>query len=487
MPTTPLAHTPDLGPDAALGEPWPKSPLRRASLWLGATAVRALSLMGHGLERLGDAAGVYTVDAEGFDNALASWLSRSQWPARPLRVAITTRAAWARRLPDSRGNFRVEWFQAGTMERADDLLARRGFDAVVSSTAEGRPEIILRESEGREAAWFDWGSARPLSYPALFPVRLDCARISLAADPRTEPHTRLLRALIEAACVLARSEARTSLTDRLAGRVPAGTPRTVEPAADRAVSSALTNLAEVLLETPTSQDQPGDAPALGLVAARVVGAWAATADDRLSDDRRRHFAQAAAAHAPAEPESWFRLAAVQFATLDDASGFNALSRAEALVRTTPDLPIHADQQVFLSAELSADDGQCTTLGRVASGLGLLLSTLAGDKLHYVADDLRDELRFSGLIVGRDQDHRLLLEVVSHFSPPVVPASTAASPAPGTPMTSESPAQAIATPSPFTQPVAPASTRPAPKPARPKRTRAASKPRATSAKPRRKAA
>ena len=482
MPTPPFAHTPDHAPDLALGAPWPSSHLRRASLWLGAGAVRGLSLVGRALQRLGDATGLPLTDSQSLDTRLAAWLDSSEWPARPLRVAITTRAAWARRLPDSRGNFRVEWFQAGTLERAEDLLARRGFDAVVASASDGRPEITLRESEGREAAWFDWGSARPISYPALFPVRLDCARISFASEPRTEPHTRLLRALIEAACVLARSDARTDLVDRLAGRVPADTRRDAVSTSDRAAWSALSNLAQVLTETPVAQDQPGDAPALGAAAARVVGAWAATADDRLSDDRRRAFAMAASSHAPAEPESWFRLAAVHFATLDDASGFDALSRAEALVRASANLAIHADQHVFLSAELSADDGQCTTLGRVAAGLGLLLSTLSGDRLRYVADDLRDELRFAGLLVGRDQDHRLLLELVSRFSPPVASASVAGG------MTTPVEAVQPETPPPAAEETRPSAARRTASKPKARRGRSASKPGAApSAKPRRKAA
>ncbi len=417
MPTTPQALRPVLGPDATLGEPWPRSPLRQCSLWLAKSSVRTLSLAAHALDRLGNAAGVVLCDANASDDLLAGWVASSQWPAKPLRVAVTTRAAWARRLPEADGCFNVEWVQVGTLERHLDLLGKRGFDAVVGTSADGSPEVILRESPGRDAAWFDWGTPRPLSYPALFSPRLDCARISCPGEPRTEDQTRLFRALIEAACVLARSEARTDLTDRLAGRVPADRRRDGDVARDRAAWNAMWRLAEVLDASSGSGDH--SISSLNAAAGRIVGSWAATADDRLEDDRRRRFAEAAARNAPSEAESWFRLAAVRFATLDDIGGFEALTHARDLIRASSNPAINADQQIFVIAELSADDGQCTTLGRVAAGVGLLLATLPNDKIRYIADDLRDDLRYSGLLVGRDQDHRLMLEVVNLFSPPVL--------------------------------------------------------------------
>lgn len=486
MRTTPQALRSVLGPDATLGEPWPTSPLRRASLWLAKVAVRALSFTGHVLDRVGGAAGVILCDAQASDDALADWVARSQWPARPLRVAVTTRAAWARRLPEADGAFTVEWVQVGTLERHSELLSSRGFDAVLSTSADGSPEVILRESPGRDAAWFDWGTSRPLSYPALFSPRFDCARISCSGEPRTEEQTRLFRALIEAACVLARSEARTDLTDRLAGRVPADQRRDGEIARDRAAWTAMWRLAEVLDASSGSSDQSSSMPSLYAAAGRIVGSWAATADDRLEDDRRRRFAEAAARHAPAEAESWFRLAAVRFATLDDIGGFEALTRARDLMHATDSPSFNADQQIFVIAELSADDGQCTTLGRVAAGVGLLLSTLAHDKLRFVADDLRDDLRFSGLLVGRDQDHRLLLEVVNLFSPPVFPALVVGEPSESINAASAS-SDASAHTQVTTKPAA-ESRKPQSKPAKAKRSRAASKPRAAApTKPRRKAA
>jgi len=487
MPTTPQALRSVLGPDATLGEPWPTSPLRRASLWLAKVAVRALSFTGHVLDRVGGAAGVILCDAQASDDTLADWVAHSQWPARPLRVAVTTRAAWTRRLPEADGAFTVEWVQAGTLERPPELLSSRGFDAVLSTRADGSPEVILRESPGRDAAWFDWGTSRPLSYPALFSPRFDCARISGTGEPRTEDQTRLFRALIEAACVLARSEARTDLTDRLAGRVPADQRRDGDVARDRAEWTAMWHLAEVLDASSGSGDQSSSMPSLYAAAGRIVGSWAATADDRLEDDRRRRFAEAAARHAPGEAESWFRLAAVRFATLDDIGGFEALTRARDLMHATDSPSFNADQQIFVVAELSADDGQCTTLGRVAAGIGLLLSTLAHDKLRFVADDLRDELRFSGLLVGRDQDHRLLLEVVNLFSPPVFPAMVVGGESSesihATPVSSDASAHTQVTTT-----AAAESRKVQSKPAETKRSRAASKPRtAVPAKPRRKAA
>jgi hypothetical protein len=247
------------------------------------------------------------------------------------------------------------------------------------------------------------------------------------------------------------------------------------------------HLAEVLDASSGSGDQSSSMPSLYAAAGRIVGSWAATADDRLEDDRRRRFAEAAARHAPGEAESWFRLAAVRFATLDDIGGFEALTRARDLMHATDSPSFNADQQIFVVAELSADDGQCTTLGRVAAGIGLLLSTLAHDKLRFVADDLRDELRFSGLLVGRDQDHRLLLEVVNLFSPPVFPAMVVGGESSesihATPVSSDASAHTQVTTT-----AAAESRKVQSKPAETKRSRAASKPRAAApAKPRRKAA
>jgi hypothetical protein len=400
--------------DGLLGQPWPANPLRRTSLFLAAMSLRGASLASGGLERVGDLLGLALCNRAATDEALASWVNQSDWPARPLRVAITTRGAWARRLPDSRGAFNVEWSQVGTMLRTEDLLGSYGFDAVVGASADGSPVVELRETEGRDAAWYDWALRRPISYATLFPARLDCARISLEHEPRTMAQTDVLRAMIEAACVLARCEARTDLNDRLRGRMPATGSGAGSYGPGRAAWVALCGLAESLVD---ALRQPSGEPSSVLVAAsRVVGAWAAMADDRLADERRAAYAEAAIHATSCEAEAWLRLGAVRFATLSDAAGHDALSKAFALLGATSDVPVLKEQQVFVSAELSGDDGHLTTTGRTAAGICLLLANTNAEKRRFVADDLRDEMRFSGLLVGRDQDHRLLLDVLGRLVP-----------------------------------------------------------------------
>ncbi len=73
--------------------------------------------------------------------------------------------------------------------------------------------------------------------------------------------------------------------------------------------------------------------------------------------------------------------------------------------------IGADQTAFLSGELDAGLPGARTTGRIAVGVCLVAATMPMEELAFFAEDLGDDLRHAAALVGRDQDHRLILEII----------------------------------------------------------------------------
>lgn len=332
------------------------------------------------------------------------------WPARPVRIAMTIDESRAEALKAAPGIIECEFIRI----REEDL-AGHCYDAVVQD-GPGGLEVLTPEAPGREASWYDWADARPLAYASVFPMRLDCAKVSLSGlSMRSDRDAALARALIETAAVLSRSGHRLTMADRALGRRPLGEVRPDGAGDHRPVLAR--DPVEACLKDLLFRVQSFDVGAAPVpaqrAAARLVSAWLATRpvgeDFEIDLAARRRGIEAAVQVAGDEPETMLRLAAVRFAGMDDDGGYDALWRADRILRDRQTLP-GTDQFLFLQAELDMGPYGPMTLGRAAAGICLLCATTPIERIPYVRDDLIDDMRYSGWLVGRDQDRSMLLEV-----------------------------------------------------------------------------
>ncbi len=329
-----------------------------------------------------------------------SLLDHARTPVTPLRVGLGLPPELADAMISTAGDLSVTWVR---VERTGDNQAEcrdLGLDAVVRRGEFGPLAIATPEATGRDASWHDWALARPLSYASVFPARVDAGQVTIVdADELGRADAPMLRALIEAAAALGRSPSRLSLPDRVLGR----TPRTARHGHGSAVGEdALLRLAEPLargLDVRASLARP---------AARALGAWLASTPEPIDTAVRRAGIESAAAVLIDEPEALLRLAAVRFGAHDDAGAFEALQRADRLIRAARPQPI-TDQFAFLESEVKLGLHEPMTLGRVAAGICLVAATRPADHLPHLRDDLMEDLRFSEWLVGRDQDRALLLD------------------------------------------------------------------------------
>ncbi|MDX2131642.1 MAG: hypothetical protein SFY69_06295 [Planctomycetota bacterium] len=387
-------------------EPWPGSLVRRATLATSAMLLKLSAASIDACRGAGLRAGGHMMFPGSAADALGAWHDRQAWPEKPLRVGLVDPGHWATVLAETSGATHVEWYALADGVACD--WVREGLDALVTHDADGMLTIETPEHAGREAPWYDWNAPRPLSYPSVFPNRLDAARVTLAEGMSDAAMTRLI---IEAAGILARHPARLTLHDRLIGRRPLpATPERSErpvrfyPRAD--VTTAIVGRMVEELARYRTGSVPTDAER---VAARLVSAWAATWSADVDEEFRRLAAEASMRVCADEPETLLRVGAVRLSGMDDEAGLEVLLRAERVVRRRE--PSITDQVPFLAGELDAGTPGPRTTGRIAAGISLVAATLPDDKLAYFRDDLTDDLRHANALVGRDQDHTLLLSLV----------------------------------------------------------------------------
>lgn len=322
----------------------------------------------------------------------AARLNACNWPARPLRLGLCMEPRVARVFADAPAAPGAALFHLPWTLTPGPMIREHSLDAVLSM--HGRQlRIITAESTGHEAAWYDWNTPRPLSFPALFSAWIDPAQITLAEVDIDDPQSVSLSvALAQTAALAARCEHRLTSRDRLHGRRPV---EGVE------LSAAFARLASLLAEAEERQTQ------VHRIAARVVSAYFAALREDVPAAVRRRALETAARIAGDEPEVMLRLAAARIADLDDSSAVDALLRADRMLRDRPTLP-GVDHTAFVQAELDARHADSMSLGRVAAGVVLACATLPTDKLVYTREDFLDELRFAEWLVGRDQDRALLI-------------------------------------------------------------------------------
>jgi hypothetical protein len=381
-----VAFTP---PSATLRPSWPRSEILQGLLGGAAWIAGRIGAESSEVEK--------TLDAVGL-------------PERELRIGLKLKEADATAFVHAPGHEPTRFFIVPDGETDDRACERYTLDAIVNRAGKLLRITTLNRGEKR-AAWTDWGMERDLSFASVFPSRFDCASVTILEGDDEQTRWDHVRLICETAAVLSRHPSRLTAADRLQGRRPLelkgkkprefGEYRATRDRGRDAIARVLATLNELPEHsTPTAAER---------VLARLASAEAATAGRTMDERVRRRCAEAAARVAADEAEVMLRLAAVRLGAMDDLGGLDALERAGRMLRDRP--PVGGlDQFAFINAELELGPDEPMAVGRIAAGICLICASLSPTKIAYLRDDLMDDIRYCGKLVGRDQDRRLLLQV-----------------------------------------------------------------------------
>ncbi len=334
-------------------------------------------------------------------------------PAGALRLGFGTSRRRAQQVIDQ-DPAGAEWFLVSRGVEPEAAATEHALDAVLTEPAPGVIRIQTLERPGADASWFDWGVRRPLSYEAVFPLRLDPAQVhlDLSAEGELAGSAEIVAELLRTAAILSRHPERLDVQDHILGRRPSsrwpGVSSELESlggAEDESVQ-AMTRLA-MLME---QRSRGGRSTAADRAAARAVSSWLASWDEAVQDDQRRSWIEACSRVLPDEPEVMLRLAAVRLAAMDDEMGIAALRDADAMLQREEGLCV-GDPVAFLQAELEHGPENPMTVARVAAGLCLALAGVPTSQIAFLQEDLLDDMRFASWLVGRDQDRAILMRVL----------------------------------------------------------------------------
>ena len=308
----------------------------------------------------------------------------------------------------------VCWDRAPSGLVTDGPQDAKAFDALIRASGDDNIAIFTNEDPAHEAAWYDWTVALPMSYPGVFPARVDVSRVSLGPVNVSDPaRARLVSSLALAAAVLSRSPVRLGGSASLEGlRAGLRCGRFTLPDASRAVAAAMTQVADVLVAIGPGDggsEQPGTDRACA-AAARVLSAYLATTPADFDAAERVHLVETAAEFLPNEPEVRLRLAAVQIAAGRSDQGLTTLVQVFRELRAAGVTCQH-DPLLFILAEASHAGGDRLTVGRACAGLALACATVPGDRFTYLREDLLDDLRHGGWLASQEGDLALIEETV----------------------------------------------------------------------------
>lgn len=313
-----------------------------------------------------------------------SWMRR-RWPSRALEIAVPAGHGTARAMMSAPS-------AAECLFLIDAATPGHALDGWFDFGPAGELRFVLPVIDSTNAAWYDWAEPRQLNYASLFTGRLDPAFVTLG-EVRAE-HASIARSLIEAAAVASRCPARVDVAERLLGRGEGNTDAAMAAVARRFVAASTRRLT-------------GDAMT---VAARVASAWAAGPTCPMPLDERRTVLEHAADTLGDEPGVLLRLGAVLVGQGDDERGLAVLLDAERRIRAR-DAWVHEvieqPQTPFLQSEIELGTTDPMTLGRVAAGLCLIAAGTPDDRVPYLIEDLVEDLRFAGWLIGADCDRQVI--------------------------------------------------------------------------------
>ncbi len=392
------------GDNLFLGPTWPETKLGRfmvkgfGRLLVG--AVRGSEFLRNVGVELGTPA-----NARNEDEALSRWMDRRGWPALPLQIRIHQAGDWSEDLIAARGVFLPQWGEVSSPH----VNQASNFDAIVSRTTDGGVQVTTIERAGREATWFDWSQERPLSYPGVFPVRVDCSQVTLTANALGSTDPLIVRLLIEAAALCARHPERLTLDDRISGRNVGWASNSQHGTVDNnADTDPLTLVVRALTEALNTADQTTRRSPAARVAARLLSAWAITAR-AVEPAIVRSAVECAWDVNNDEVETALRVGAVRLAQLDDPAGLAALEYAASLLRSKVQV-FPAEQAEFVVSELKTQSDTPEGVARISAGIVLVGAALPAEHLRHFKQDFLDDARISGALIGQDQDTHLILQV-----------------------------------------------------------------------------
>jgi hypothetical protein len=331
------------------------------------------------------------------ESRLGAWHDGLPWFQRPLRVGLDVDRQQKNSLKELAGLSHIEWVDVPSgLDDAGDCR-RLLLDAIVRQPPTGPSRISTSFTSDREPAWYDWAAPRPLTYASVFPARVDAERITLADVDLARGQDVIWAArALEAAAFLSRSPARVGLAARLNGRRPIALD-------DRRIEEAMTSLAESLAPV----EQP--APILARAIARVVSAHFCSDATGAEMSTRLRLVECARRILTNEPEATLRLAAARFGALEDERALDLLVAADLMLRR--DIAgADFDHLAFVQSEVEHGAASPLTLGRVAAGICLVAANSPQDRFEHVREDILDDLRFSGWLIGRDHDRAVLIDV-----------------------------------------------------------------------------
>ncbi len=318
----------------------------------------------------------------------------ASWPAHGLRVGLADGPgrdpSWRDEMVDAAGEVAVRWV---LLPRAENGT-RQGLDAVVTADADGGFSIATPEHRERSAAWHDWSAEAGAGYASVFPRRVDCRRVTLGRAGARPERLALLASLAECAAVFARTPARLTLEDRLAGRAAID-------GADGVAHAAILRLTQRLAEAPLG----GQLTVGERAAGRVAGAYLTGLEFSVEGEWRRSLMEMVVRANPREPETLMRLAAARYAAGDADGALDAVLHAEALLERAP-ARADGDQAAFLLSELRFGGGTRLAIGRAVAGIALLVAPVERDRLDYLRDDVLDEIRACECL--ESEDHHVLM-------------------------------------------------------------------------------
>lgn len=308
------------------------------------------------------------------------------------RVGIDAPAHVVQRMLNGTNDARVDWVPIREIGlRPAELCRLRRLDALLQQQERG---LVLTGPAGDagDGSWPDWSEApTQTTFATLFPLRLEATRVSLGQLTLASAAERdLVATLVEGAVLLARE-------GRL-GMPPAGEREGLVAAMGR-LGAAFASAEAGTVHGPAAQ-----------AAARVLSSWLCVSERGPSVEDRRELLERCVAAVPGEAETHLRLGAGRIADSDEAGGLSALRRGQVLLGRPARLSAD-DQLAFLQSELEHGVGDDMAVGRIAAGLTLLRGCLPAEEFAYVGEDLLDDMRFAGWLVGRDPERLMLLRVV----------------------------------------------------------------------------
>lgn len=333
---------------------------------------------------------------------LSAWHDRIAWPERPLRVGLAVGPEVSDTLRAAPGSSAVRWVQLAGGVTPLNACKSMALDAVLHTEPGEGLRVTTLERSGRDAAWHDWSSPRPLTYASVFPFLVDPTHATLGIrSVASGPEAELARALIEAASALSRSTHRIGLADRLIGRRPTDGARLSDGEIAR-IDRSMLRLARAFEQAAERADS-----SLARVCARVLSADLCAGAGRswATTDLWDLIARVAGD----EPEVALREAASRFVLLDDAGGHAALIRADASLRLR-DNPEQIDHTALLEWEIEHGESSDQAIGRLAAGVCLACATRDAHGIACMRDDLIDDMRHNAWLVDREQDQALILDV-----------------------------------------------------------------------------